>query len=144
MKLHSAFTASLLLAVSDPAALWAADPAPKPAAKPRLVPRPVPGLARSPVTPGSPTPVSSVSVSQQSAAVIAPSSSNDNQARILAIYRRGTFQSSSASAEQQQEKQNAPSPIAQAKPVTPLAPGQFRILTQAEAAALVAPAPPSP
>jgi|GEM_PF-2430384 len=117
--------------------LQAADPAPTaPAPKPRFAPRPVPGMFTSPPRPTSQIsrPVTAPTATGYTASATV---SGTEQARIVAIYRRGTFTL----------PPDAPVPVtslaipqAPAKPATTpaLRPGQIRIMTQAEAAQLVA------
>jgi hypothetical protein len=113
--------ASLLATPALLAQAWAAD-----APKPRLVPRPVPGMAKDSLKSDRQPAPSTPLVTPKAASVDSPSL---DKARIVAIYRRGTFAAP--------KEAPGPAPLTgpeTAKPAIPTPkPGQVRILTKAQA-----------
>ncbi|MDB6075649.1 MAG: hypothetical protein JWO89_3289 [Verrucomicrobiaceae bacterium] len=113
--------ASLLVTPALVLHAWAADPP-----KPRLVPRPVPGMSKDALKSDHQPAPSTAPITAKAASGDSPS---PDKARIVAIYRRGTF----TLPKELPATATLPSPESAKPTIAVPKPGQVRILTKAQA-----------
>jgi hypothetical protein len=109
------------------------------ASKPKFVPRPVPGMGHHAPAPMMTLPVvASGSTAPRSQPAAAATSTGTPQTRILMVYRRGTYTIPGAEGVGLATPSPTPSGAGMGAPSIVPRPGQVRIITKAEAEALVA------